>query len=199
MEQTETESREGAHGITIARLRRSLPPVTHGLTLPSDPPPANAGVIDPDTGKTQTADASAWGTYTDNLGYKIVNTDKGDANLSLYYVCAIPEPEGNRSDLHQLVRANLTLFRNARKFSSSRCRSSFSAGFSIRSSGTFVYAWSSNATQGQAAQVVLAGNLNYTFTDWFTLGGRNQVTAGHPQCRGQFPLLAECGQPHGGR
>ena len=33
----------------------------------------------------------------------------------------------------------------------------------------FVYAWSSNATQGQGAQVVLAGNLNYDFNEHLTL------------------------------
>src|ERR1700721_1563342 len=35
----------------------------------------------------------------------------------------------------------------------------------------FLYAWTSNASQGQPAQVVLAGNLNYRFNDYFTLSG----------------------------
>jgi hypothetical protein len=34
----------------------------------------------------------------------------------------------------------------------------------------FLYVWSSNPTMGQGAQVVVAGNLNYAFNDYFKLG-----------------------------
>ena len=45
----------------------------------------------------------------------------------------------------------------------------------------FLYAWSSNATQGQGAQVVLAGNLNYNFNNHFTLRRRHHLAPGRAQ------------------
>ena len=52
----------------------------------------------------------------------------------------------------------------------------------------FLYAWSSNASQGQGAQVVLAGNLNYNFNDYFTLGGGITSLPGVRSTEGNFPF-----------
>ena len=52
----------------------------------------------------------------------------------------------------------------------------------------FLYAWSSNANQGQAAQVVLAGNLSYRFNKYFTLAGGIAALPGVRSTEGQFPF-----------
>ena len=51
-----------------------------------------------------------------------------------------------------------------------------------------MYAWSSNATQGQGAQVVLAGNLNYDFNDHLTLSAGIRSLPGTRSVEGNFPF-----------
>ena len=52
----------------------------------------------------------------------------------------------------------------------------------------FLYAWSSNPSQGLPAQVVLAGNLNYTFKDWFSVGAGIRSLPGTRSVEGNFPF-----------
>jgi hypothetical protein len=52
----------------------------------------------------------------------------------------------------------------------------------------FLYAWSSNATQGQPAQVVLAGNLTYNFNEHFALAGGVTSLPGVRSTEGNFPF-----------
>ncbi|MBV9957656.1 MAG: hypothetical protein JO360_04510 [Acidobacteria bacterium] len=52
----------------------------------------------------------------------------------------------------------------------------------------FLYAWTSNANQGQGAQVVLAGNLSYTFNKYLTLGGGIRSLPGTRSVEGNFPF-----------
>ena len=59
----------------------------------------------------------------------------------------------------------------------------------------FLYAWSSNASQGLGAQVVLAGNLNYSFNKYVQRRGRDSIPAGDAERRGQLSVLAGCGYP----
>jgi hypothetical protein len=52
----------------------------------------------------------------------------------------------------------------------------------------FLYAWTSNANQGRGAQVVLAGNLGYTFNKHFTLAGGIRLFPGTRSVEGNFPF-----------
>jgi hypothetical protein len=52
----------------------------------------------------------------------------------------------------------------------------------------FVYAWTSNTSQGEGAQVVLAGNLNYTFNDYLTVSGGITSLPGVRTTEGNFPF-----------
>jgi len=52
----------------------------------------------------------------------------------------------------------------------------------------FLYAWTSNPSQGLPAQVVLAGNLNYTFKDWFSVGAGIRSLPGTRSVEGNFPF-----------
>jgi hypothetical protein len=52
----------------------------------------------------------------------------------------------------------------------------------------FLYAWTSNPNQGQGAQVVLAGNLNYNFSKLFTLGAGIYSLPGTRSVEGNFPF-----------
>ena len=52
----------------------------------------------------------------------------------------------------------------------------------------FLYAWTSNASQGLGAQVVLAGNLSYRFNKYFTLAGGITALPGMRSTEGHFPF-----------
>ncbi|MBS0581464.1 MAG: hypothetical protein JSR36_19575 [Proteobacteria bacterium] len=52
----------------------------------------------------------------------------------------------------------------------------------------FLYAWTSNPTQGKPAQVVLAGNLTYNFSDYFSLAGGITSLPGVRSTEGNFPF-----------
>jgi Protein of unknown function (DUF3011) len=51
----------------------------------------------------------------------------------------------------------------------------------------YLYVWSQNPAQGDAAQVVGAGNLSYTFNRYLTLGGGITSLPGVRSTEGQFP------------
>ena len=50
------------------------------------------------------------------------------------------------------------------------------------------YVWTSNTSQGQGAQVVVAGNLNYNFNEHLTLGAGIDGLPGVRSTEGNFPL-----------
>ena len=52
----------------------------------------------------------------------------------------------------------------------------------------FLYAWTSNASQGLGAQVVLAGNLNYTFNNHVTITAGIMSLPGTRSVEGNFPF-----------
>ncbi len=52
----------------------------------------------------------------------------------------------------------------------------------------FIYTWTSNPTQGQGAQVVVAGNLNYTFNKYVTLAAGITSLPGVRTTEGNFPF-----------
>lgn len=51
----------------------------------------------------------------------------------------------------------------------------------------FLYVWTTNASQGQGAQVVVAGNLSYTFNKHFRLTGGIMALPGVRSTEGNFP------------
>ena len=95
------------------------------------------------------------GKYTPNLGFKVVNTEYGDMNVSIYtYVRYLnqlgldptyTDAFGNTKNVQQ--RQDVQLLKLQIKF----------LGWILSPKMRyFLYAWTSNANQGQGAQVVLA-------------------------------------------
>ena len=71
---------------------------------------------------------------------------------------------------------------------STRCRLKFLGWMLNPKLRYFLYAWTSNASQGLGAQVVLAGNLSYRFNKYFTLAGGITALPGTRSVEGQFPF-----------
>ena len=135
------------------------------------------------------------GKYTPNLGFKVVNTEYGDMNVSIYtYVRYLNQlgldPNyidafGNTKNVQQ--RQDVQLLKLQIKF----------LGWILNPKlRYFLYAWTSNANQGQGAQVVLAGNLQYTFNKYFTLGGGIRSLPGTRSVEGNFPFWLNVDSRH---
>ncbi len=127
------------------------------------------------------------GRYTPNLGFRLANTELGDLNVSIYtYVRYLNQKGldptyqdafGNTKNVQQ--RQDIQLLKLQIKF----------LGWILNPKlRYFLYAWTSNANQGQSAQVVLAGNLQYTFNKHFTLGGGIRSLPGTRSVEGNFPF-----------
>lgn len=136
-----------------------------------------------------------YGRYTPNLGFKLVNTEYGDMNVSIYsYVRYLnqlgldnsyTDAFGNTKSVQN--RHDLQLLKLQIKFLGWMFNPKFRY---------FLYAWTSNANQGQGAQVVLAGNLQYTFNKYFTLGGGIRSLPGTRSVEGNFPFWLNVDSRH---
>lgn len=135
------------------------------------------------------------GRYTPNLGFKVVNTEYGDMNVSIYtYVrylnqlgldSTYTDALGNTKSVQE--RQDVQLLKLQIKF----------LGWMLNPKlRYFLYAWTSNANQGQGAQVVLAGNLQYTFNKYFMLGGGIRSLPGTRSVEGNFPFWMNVDSRH---
>jgi len=156
-------------------------------------PAAPAAPAGPSVASTAAAQGTApaplpnWGTYTDFLGYKVANTNRGDMNVAIYtYVrylnqlgtdATYTNAFGQTSDLQRRQEVQIV-----------KVQIKFLGWILSPNLRYFLYAWSSNATQGQPAQVVLAGNLNYSFSKYLTLGGGITSLPGVRSTEGNFPF-----------
>jgi hypothetical protein len=128
-----------------------------------------------------------WGDYQDFFGFHVANTDKGDMRVAIYtYVRYLnqlgldptyTDAFGNTKNVQQ--RQEVQILKVQIKFLGWL----FDPKFRY-----FLYAWSSNATQGQGAQVVLAGNLTYAFNEHFALAGGITSLPGVRTTEGNFPF-----------
>src|SRR6516225_6526841 len=128
-----------------------------------------------------------WGSYTDFLGFKVANTDVGDMNVAIYtYVRYLNQKGldptytdafGNVKNVQQRQEAQIL-----------KVQIKFLGWLFDPRLRYFLYAWSSNATQGQGAQVVLAGNLSYAFNERFVFAGGITSLPGVRTTEGNFPF-----------
>jgi hypothetical protein len=127
------------------------------------------------------------GHYTPNLGFKVVNTEYGDMNVSIYtYVRYLNQLglDENYTDAFGHVKS----VQNRQDIQLLKLQIKFLGWILNPKMRYFLYAWTSNANQGQGAQVVLAGNLQYTFNKYFTLGGGIRSLPGTRSVEGNFPF-----------
>jgi hypothetical protein len=129
-----------------------------------------------------------WGTYTDNLGFKVANTDKGDMNIAIYTYVRYLNQLASEPTYTYLSTGQTTNIDRRQEIQILKVQIKFLGWLFSPRFRYFLYAWSSNANQGLGAQVVLAGNLNYTFADYFTLSGGITSLPGVRSTEGNFPF-----------
>ena len=128
-----------------------------------------------------------WGTYTPNLGFKLANTEHGDLNLSIYSYARYLNQKGLEPTYTSFF-GNTTTLQRRQDFQLNQLQMKFLGWIMDPRFRYFLYAWTSNASQGLGAQVVLAGNLNYSFDKRFAIGAGIYSLPGTRSVEGNFPF-----------
>jgi hypothetical protein len=145
------------------------------------PPVATAG--DP----PQKEETKGQGRYTPNLGYKVADTEWGDLNVSIYTYVRYLNQLGLDSSYEDAF-GNIKSVQRRQDAQLLKLQIKFLGWILNPKLRYFLYAWTSNANQGQGAQTVLAGNLQYTFNKYLTLGGGIRSLPGTRSVEGNFPF-----------
>lgn len=162
----------GGAAAAVAPGAAQAAPAADGAASPAAA--AATGVIPegPATGPTvdPAPRESAWGTYEGGKGLVLARTSQGEVDFSAFtYLRYLNQRElddsytdsfGRTKDLD--IREDLQLQKVMLFFKGWLFDPDFRYQF---------YTWTSNTSQGQGAQVVVAGNLSYRFNDAFSLAG----------------------------
>ena len=128
-----------------------------------------------------------WGSYTPNAGFEIVNTEYGDVRLSIYSYARYLN-QRNLDPTYTSAFGVTTNLQQRQDFQLQKVQIKFLGWVMNPKFRYFLYAWTSNASQGLGAQVVLAGNLNYTFNDHVTITAGIMSLPGTRSVEGNFPF-----------
>ena len=162
-------------------------------------PPALTDITrDPETGvpreqrdtikaEKQDEPEGRWGRYTPNLGFKVVDTEYGDMNISIYTYVRYLNQLG-LDPTYTDAFGNVKNVQRRQDIQLQKLQFKFLGWVLDPKLRYFLYAWTSNSTQGQGAQVVLAGNLNYTVNKYLTVGGGIRSLPGTRSVEGNFPF-----------
>ena len=128
-----------------------------------------------------------WGNYTPNLGFKVANTEYGDLSISIYTYARYLNQLALNSTYTNAFGVTTPVTRR-QDIQLQKLQMKFLGWMMSPKFRYFLYAWTSNPNQGQGAQVVLAGNLNYTFNKYVTFGAGIYSLPGTRSVEGNFPF-----------
>jgi hypothetical protein len=167
-----------------ARLKADQPQQdTSKLT----PPTPIAELPDKTEEVAEKTEPKKWGNYTPNFGYKVVDTEKGDMSISVYTYARYLNQRA-LDDTFTDSFGNVKKIQQRQDFQLTKVQIKFLGWVMSPKFRYFLYGWTNNATQGLPAQVVLAGNLNYSFNDHLTLSAGITSLPGTRSVEGNFPF-----------
>ena len=125
--------------------------------------------------------------YIPGRGFKLLKEDWGDVNFKLYsYIrylnqLALEDSFTNSFDKTSLIKKRQDIQVNKMLV--------YFFGWLLDSNFRYLaYIWTSNVSQGQLAQVVVAGNLTYKFSEHFNIGVGIGSLPGTRSTSGNFPF-----------
>ncbi|MGA8741844.1 MAG: hypothetical protein WB561_11730 [Terracidiphilus sp.] len=127
-----------------------------------------------------------WGTYTPNFGFKVASTEHGDMNLSIFTYARYLNQRALAPTYTNYFGVTSNI-QQRQDFQLNKMQVKFFGWMMDKRMRYFLYAWTSNAGMGQGAQVVLGGNLNYTFNKYVTIGSGIFSLPGVRTLEGNFP------------
>ena len=144
---------------------------------------------------SESADTDSYGRYTPNLGYKIANTEYGDLSISIYTYARYLNQLGLNSNYTDAF-GNTKTVQERQDFQLQKVQIKMLGWVLDPKFRYFLYTWTSNPTQGQGAQVVVAGNTAYTFNSHFTLAAGITSLPGVRSTEGNFPFWLSVDSRH---
>ena len=187
----EIQSLRGAYALEAdaAALAADPTPTIKSATLTTvrpSPPAATSLSTNPSLPSNQ-EQQTRWGTYTPNLGFKLANTEHGDLSLSIYTYVRYLNQRALNSTYTNYFGVVSTL-QQRQDVQIQKLQMKFLGWIMNQKFRYFLYAWTSNASQGLPAQVVLAGNLTYNFDRHFSFAGGIASLPGTRSVEGNFPF-----------
>lgn len=183
--ETPIVSLPAVHAEKAAGAATEAVPTSHTRTNATGSPTSTINPFDGMSGGQE--QPKTWGTYTPNLGYKVANTELGDMSISIYsYVRYLNQK--NLASTYTNYFGLTSALQRRQDVQINKVQIKFLGWMLNPKLRYFLYAWTSNATQGGAAQVVLAGNVNYTFNRHFNLAAGITSLPGTRTVEGNFPF-----------
>jgi hypothetical protein len=144
---------------------------------------------------SEAGDTDSYGRYTPNLGFKLANTEYGDLSISIYTYARYLNQLGLNSTFTDSF-GNTKTVQERQDFQLQKVQIKMLGWVLDPKFRYFLYTWTSNATQGQGAQVVVAGNTAYTFNEHFTLAAGITSLPGVRSTEGNFPFWLSVDSRH---
>jgi hypothetical protein len=189
---------EQAGETTAVQLQQAVLKETRFTSSSSAMPMAAAGsgtLVVPAHSTAEQEQRRTWGTYTPNFGYEVANTEYGDLNISVYSYARYLNQKG-LEPYYTNAFGVTTKLQQRQDFQLNKVQIKFLGWMFDPKFRYFLYAWTSNANQGLGAQVVLAGNLNYAFNKYFTVGAGIYSLPGTRSVEGNFPFWLNVDSRH---
>src|SRR6188768_3108295 len=127
------------------------------------------------------------GKYTPNFGYKVADTPQGDLSISIYTYARYLNQTGLDPTYVDDFGITKTV-QERQDIQLNKLQIKFLGWVMSPKLRYFLYAWTSNANQGNGAQVVLAGNVGYSFNKYVTLSAGINGLPGTRTIEGNFPF-----------
>jgi hypothetical protein len=131
--------------------------------------------------------STRYGTYTPLAGFKLADTDQGTVVFKVYaYVRYLNQFGLDPRFIDAFHDTTAIQLRQDIQFQ--KVLIHFLGWLLDEKFRYHLYAWTTNTSQGLSAQVVIAGDLSYTFNSRLTLGGGTSALPGVRSTEGNFPL-----------
>jgi Protein of unknown function (DUF3011) len=124
--------------------------------------------------------------YIPNLGFKLYDGEKGQIYMRLFSYARYLNQRGLDASYTDFF-GNAHTLQQRQDVQLNKFFLPFSGWFLTPKFRYYLYVWSSNASQGDPAQVVGAGNLSYTFNRYVSVGGGITSLPSVRSTEGQFP------------
>ncbi len=132
------------------------------------------------------APAAGPGSFSPATGFKLADSEYGDLNLKLFtYVRYLNQQGLDESYTDSFGTVKTINPRQDIQFQ--KVNLQFLGWMMSRRLRYLVYVWTANVSQGLGAQVVVGGNLQYTFNEHLTVGGGIGSMPGTRSLEGNFP------------
>ena len=128
-----------------------------------------------------------FGSYSPNAGFRIATTDKGVLNFRIYTYLRYLN-QGGLEDYYVDSFGDTTAIDVRQDMQVNKVNIQFNGWLMDPRFRYLFYVWTNNTAQGQASQVVVAGNLQYQFNKAFNLGGGINALPSSRTTEGNFPF-----------